>query len=82
MSTTTLTVRVREELAERLQRLAAATDRSRSYLAAEAIEEYVALQEWQVEAIVEGIAAADRGDGADLAEVRAAWEKKLASSAR
>ena len=80
MNTSTLTVRVEAHIAERLARLARATSRSRSFLAAEAIEEYLAVQEWQVEAIAEGIEAADRGAGVELGEVKAAWEKKLADS--
>lgn len=57
-----ISVRMPGELAERLERLARATERSKSFLAAQAIEEFVALQEWQVEAIREGVAAAERGD--------------------
>lgn len=56
-----ISVRVENDLAKRLERLAKATDRSKSYLAAQAIEEYVALQEWQVQAIQKGVAAAKRG---------------------
>lgn len=78
MKTTTLTVRVDERVARRLKKLAAAVDRSSSYLAAEAIEEYLALQEWQVRAIQEGIKEADRGAGVSLQDVRRLWEKKLA----
>lgn len=59
---TLLSVRVRSDLAIRLERLAAATDRSKSYLAAQAIEEYVIPQERQVQAIQEGIAAAKRAE--------------------
>jgi len=61
-SSTLVSVRLSEDVATRLERLARATDRSKSYWAAQAIEEFVAVQEWQVEAILEGIAAADRGD--------------------
>ena len=57
-----ISVRVEDDLAKRLERLAKATDRSKSYLAAQAIEEYVALQEWQVQAIQKGITAAKRGN--------------------
>jgi len=77
MSTDTLTVRVAPEVARRLEKLARATKRSRSYLAAEAIEEYLAVQEWQVEAILAGIDEADRGEGVDFERVLASWESKL-----
>jgi RHH-type transcriptional regulator, rel operon repressor / antitoxin RelB len=61
MKKTLISVRVPEELASRLDALAGATTRSRSFHATEAIEEYVATQEWQVAAIKEGIAEADAG---------------------
>jgi RHH-type transcriptional regulator, rel operon repressor / antitoxin RelB len=56
-----LSLRMPESLAERLENLAKATDRSKSYLATMAIEEFVAIQEWQVQAIQEGIAEAKTG---------------------
>ncbi len=58
---TSLSIRVPEELSERLEALAKATDRSKSFLAVQAIEEFVTVQEWQVAAITEGIADADAG---------------------
>jgi len=60
--TTLISARVTPELAERLAALSEFTHRSKSYLAAQAIEEFVNVQEWQVEAIREGMAAAERGD--------------------
>jgi RHH-type transcriptional regulator, rel operon repressor / antitoxin RelB len=59
--TALMSVRMPERLAERLDNLAKATDRSKSYLAALAIEEFVAVQEWQVQAIQEGLAEAEAG---------------------
>ena len=59
--TTLISVRVPKTVAKRLARLAESTDRSMSYVAAEAIEEFVALQEWQVKAIRQGLAEADKG---------------------
>jgi RHH-type transcriptional regulator, rel operon repressor / antitoxin RelB len=56
-----LSVRMPDSLAERLESLAKATDRSKSYLATMAIEEFVAIQEWQVQAIQEGMAEAEAG---------------------
>lgn len=56
-----ISVRMPERLAERLENLAKATDRSKSYLATIAIEEFVAVQEWQVQAIQEGMAEAEAG---------------------
>ena len=59
--TTLISARVPEEVAQRLEALASATHRSKSYLAAQAIEEFVDLQEWQVAAIKEGMVAAEKG---------------------
>jgi RHH-type transcriptional regulator, rel operon repressor / antitoxin RelB len=59
--TALMSVRMPEGLAERLENLAKATERSKSYLAALAIEEFVAVQEWQVQAIQEGVSEAEAG---------------------
>ena len=58
---TLISVRVSDNVAQRLAELADATDRSKSYLAAQALEEFIALQEWQVKAIRQGIRQADAG---------------------
>ena len=60
--TSVLSVRLPGELAGRLENLAKSTDRSISYLAVCAVEEYLAVQEWQVKAIQEGIAATEKGE--------------------
>jgi len=57
-----LSARVSPDLAQRLAALASTTRRSKSFLAAQAIEEFVNVQEWQVAAIQEGLAAVDRGE--------------------
>jgi RHH-type transcriptional regulator, rel operon repressor / antitoxin RelB len=53
-NTTTVTVRVPAALKNRLDRLADATARSRSWLAAHALQVYVEDQEWQLAAIRKG----------------------------
>lgn len=60
-STTTITVRVDKGTRDSLEKLAKATARSRSYLAAEALRAFVKVNEWQIRAIREGIEAADDG---------------------
>lgn len=74
-----LTVRVKPDIADRLQEFSKLMDRSKSYLAAEAIEEYLDIHEWQIKAIKEGIAAAEKGKVKDLEKVKQHWEKKLAN---
>lgn len=47
----TLSVRIQPEARDQLELLAHATGRTKSYLAAEAIEHYLSVQTWQVKAI-------------------------------
>ena len=63
------TVRIDEATLDALDRFAEKTQRSREWLVAKAIEEFVAVNAWQVERIDAGIAAADLGDFAPDAEV-------------
>jgi RHH-type rel operon transcriptional repressor/antitoxin RelB len=78
---TTLTVRLAPQVKRRLESVALRVRRSKSFLAAEAIEEFLAVQEWQISAIKEGIAAADRGDLVPHEDVRA-WAAALGSRRR
>lgn len=57
--TTTMTVRLPAQVKARLEQLAKATDRSKAYLASQAIEEYLDIQEWQVKAIKDAVQEAD-----------------------
>jgi predicted transcriptional regulator len=59
--TTTITVRIPVELKDRLDRLANVTRRSRSYLASEALNQYLAEELEVVEGILRGIADAEAG---------------------
>jgi predicted transcriptional regulator len=65
---TTMTVRLEDEIKSRLDQLAESTKRSRSFLAAEAI------REWQIGEIIAGIQEADRGEFASEAEVKAFFD--------
>ncbi|OHV83854.1 CopG family ribbon-helix-helix protein [Ensifer sp. LCM 4579] len=76
--TAAFTVRVQDEIAEKLDRIAALSDRSRAYLAAQAIEDFVAREEWQLAEIQAGTDEADRGEFAstnELASVVAKYVK-------
>lgn len=57
--TSTMTIRLPEEVKTRLERLATATERTKAYLAAKAVEEYLEAQEWQILAIQEAVKEAD-----------------------
>lgn len=80
---TAFTVRVPDDIAEKLERIARKIDRSRSYTAAEAIEEYVERQEWQLAEVEAGLADAEAGDFAspqELAGVIARYVKPAPNS--
>ncbi|HMN66718.1 MAG TPA: CopG family ribbon-helix-helix protein [Burkholderiaceae bacterium] len=66
-----MTIRLEPEIKERLDLLAAATHRSKSFLAAEAIRQYVELNEWQVAETRAALAEANAGDFASDEEVEA-----------
>ena len=57
-STVPLSIRIPEEAMHQLTELATATERTKSFLAAEAIENYLATQAWQTKAIKEAVAKA------------------------
>lgn len=74
--TTTMTIRLEDEIKDRLEVLAEATQRSKSYLAAEAIRVYVENNEWQVGEIQAALREADAGDFAsegDVANLASKW---------
>ncbi|HLG86024.1 MAG TPA: CopG family ribbon-helix-helix protein [Alphaproteobacteria bacterium] len=70
MASTTFTVRIDQSTKDRLEKLARNTGRSRSFLAAEAINEYLDVNEWQVAGIKRAIASFDRGEGVSHQEVK------------
>jgi predicted transcriptional regulator len=72
---TTMTIRLESAVKRRLDRLSTAMKRSKSFLAAEAIREYVAVNEWQIQEIRAAIAEADAGDFASDAEVTEVMDK-------
>ncbi len=70
MPSTTFTLRVDTAVKKRLEKLAKSTGRSRSFLAAEAITEYLSVNEWQVAGIRAAIASLDRGKGIPHQQVK------------
>lgn len=72
---TTMTIRLEDEVKDRLDRLADSTSRSKSYLAAEAIREFVENNEWQIAEIRAALNEADAGDFASDKDVTALAKK-------
>lgn len=66
-----MSMRLPAELAEQLGVLAEATGRTKSYIAVQAIQDFVAREAWQVAEIQKGLAEADAGDFATDEEMSA-----------
>ena len=74
MSSATFSVRVDTVVKKRLEKLAKTTGRSRSFLAAEAIGEFVDSNEWQIAGIKDAIISLDSGEAVAHDRVKA-WVK-------
>ena len=78
MSSTTVSVRIDPVSKKRLEKLAKSTGRSRSFLAAETINEYLDLNEGQVAGIRKAVASR-RGEGVSHEQVKewvSSWSSK------
>jgi predicted transcriptional regulator len=75
MRTITISARISEELDQDLRRLSAATGRSKSRLVAEALEGYGESEKDFIEAVEQGIQAADEGRLIEHEAVVAALER-------
>lgn len=62
METSVLTLRVSNKTKSKLDKLAEATQRTKSFLAAEAIERYLEVEVWQVREIQTALKEADKKD--------------------
>jgi predicted transcriptional regulator len=74
---TTITIRLEEEVKDRLDRLAESTHRSKSFLAAEAIREFVESNEWQIAETRAALKEANAGDFAserDVVNLASKWK--------
>jgi len=72
---TTMTIRLEPELKSRLDKLATATHRSKSFLASEAVREFIEMNEWQIKEIKAAIKEADEGDFSSPEEEAAIFAK-------
>ncbi|RFB78488.1 CopG family ribbon-helix-helix protein [Methylovirgula sp. 4M-Z18] len=71
MSSSVFSVRLDIAAKKRLEALAKSTGRSRSFLAAEAINDYLADNEWQIAGIQKAIESLDANGGVRDGDVRA-----------
>ena len=73
--TTTMTIRLDHKLKQQLDQLAKATSRSKSFLAVEALRDFVDNNQWQIQEITDALKEADDGDFASEAEVNRVFSK-------
>jgi predicted transcriptional regulator len=73
---TTISTRVTEELAEKIDRLSEQLGRTRSWIFHEALETYIASELEFIEAIQEGLQDLEQGQVVDHAEVVADWSHR------
>lgn len=77
----TMTIRLEDGFKERLESLAEATCRTKSFLASEAIREYVENNEWQIGEIRAALREADAGEFASdrqVADLAKKWKVNAA----
>ncbi|MCM5555214.1 CopG family ribbon-helix-helix protein [Pleomorphomonas sp. NRK KF1] len=79
---TAFTVRLDDEKTRKLDQLASKLDRSRSYLAAQAIDDFLAREEWQIAEIEAGLAEADQGEFATADDLSAVVAKYVGSDSK
>ncbi len=62
MTTEAFTIRAESNIVNQLDNMADSLDRSRNYLVNQAIKEYLEAHTWQIDKVVKGIEAADKGE--------------------
>jgi predicted transcriptional regulator len=72
----TISFRLPSDMKQRIDLLAKATRRSKTYVIEEAITNYLNLNEWQVQSILEGLKEVEAGATAPHEAVLAKWEAK------
>lgn len=75
MPAKTINVRLPEALYNQIEALAKATGRTKSFLAVDALTNYVQNESWQIRDIHEGIKEADAGEFATDRQVKAVFSK-------
>jgi len=75
MTTKTINVRLPESLYNEIEALAKATARTKSFLAIDALTNYVQSESWQIRDIHEGLKEADAGEFASDEQVKAVFIK-------
>ena len=73
MASEQFSLRLPKETKSKLEELAHATGRSKAYLAIDAIERYLDIEAWQIQAIQQGIKDIDSGEFMSVEDVKKDW---------
>ena len=78
-----INLRIEPEIKDRLEKLAKATRRSKSFLVGDALETYLDVNEWQIRGIIEAVQEADspNAEWTSHEDLKAKWEAKRAQMA-
>ena len=71
----TTTVRMDDQLLQRVDGIAKSLHRPRAWIIAQALERFVSYEEWYIQEVQAGLAEVDRGEIASEAEVVNAFKK-------
>ena len=70
-----MSVRLSEDLSEQLEALAKATGRTKSFLAGQAIRDFISREAWQIAETQQAIIEAERGDFVSDDEMQARFKR-------
>ncbi|MEI7475670.1 MAG: ribbon-helix-helix protein, CopG family [bacterium] len=76
MASEQFSLRLPKDTKSKLEELAKATGRSKSFIALEAIEKYCETEAWQLTAIQKGLKQAEDGEFISNEELKANWEAR------
>jgi RHH-type rel operon transcriptional repressor/antitoxin RelB len=75
-----MSLRLSDEMADTLASLAKATGRTKSFLAINALQEYLTRESWQIAELQRAVEEADAGDFATDGEVKAVMDKWITNA--
>ena len=78
MSKESFSLRLPEDVKNKLELVADTTGRTKSFIAIEAINNYCDTQSWQISAIQKGLKQADEGKFINHDKLKQKWEQKRA----
>ena len=78
-----INLRIEPGIKARLEKLAKATNRSKSFLVGNALETYLDVNEWQIKGIIDALQEAESptAEWIDHEDIKARWEAKRAQVA-